>query len=770
MSRPLRARLDLFLISVLVLFLELAAIRWFPSHVLFLTFFTNTVLLAAVLGMSVGCLAANRTRDFLPWTPILLVLSLGAAHFVEFERQRSNSFVDVGNQASPQLVFFGVEYQPRDPSTFVIPIEVLCGVFFVLIALSMVGPGQQLGRALSKLSNRVESYTVNILGSIAGIVLFAACSWFEVPPVGWFAIVLLGLGYFVLPEDRVRGIAISVGPALVLFLSATAGFSAGAQTGGIQEFWSPYYRIHYQPEPKIITVNLIGHQQMVSRQSPFPAYALPHLLNRDAGRPPFGQVLIIGAGSGNDVSRALAWGAERIDAVEIDPVIYRLGRENHPDHPYDDPRVFVHLDDGRNYLKSSNKQYDLIVYALVDSLVLHSSYSNIRLESYLFTEQAFEDVRKRLKPGGVFVMYNYFRQGWIVSRLRDTLEATFGGNSALVLNLPSRDTLEPDQVLQGDFTVLIAGATAPIKDAFARQPEYWLKGGRAPDRSTLNGFDYPTGQEREGWRALSTDEREKSEWQQFRTTRVMAGNEPQHLATDDWPFLYLRQPMIPALSLRGMAIMGTLGLLLLAPFVRRSGGAARGEAGAEAPALQDPQVPLLAQMFFLGAGFMLVETKAVVHMALLFGGTWVVNSVVIFAVLVMILVANLFVLAVKPKTMLPYYAGLFASLLVSALVPMDYFLGMDRTAQVLGSSLLAFVPVLFAGVIFAVSFSRAAQPDLAFGANIAGAMFGGLAEYSSMLLGFQYLLFVAIAIYACSFIASTTKVTKDAKPVLENAS
>ena len=139
---------------------------------------------------------------------------------------------------------------------------------------------------------------------------------------------------------------------------------------------------------------------MQSRQSPFPAYALPHLLNRDAGAKPFGHVLIIGAGSGNDVSRALAWGAEHVDAVEIDPVIQRLGKQDHPDQPYDDPRVFVHLNDGRNFLRSSNKQYDLIIYALVDSLVLHSSYSNIRLESYLFTKQAMDDVRKRLKPGG----------------------------------------------------------------------------------------------------------------------------------------------------------------------------------------------------------------------------------------------------------------------------------------------------------------------------------------------------------------------------------
>ena len=105
----------------------------------------------------------------------------------------------------------------------------------------------------------------------------------------------------------------------------------------------------------------------------------------------------------------------------------------------------------------------------------------------------------------------------------------------------------------------------------------------------------------------------------------------------------------------------------------------------------------LVQMFFLGAGFMLVETKAVVHMALLFGGTWIVNSVVIFAVLVMILAANLFVFAAKPVRLGPYYAGLFLSLTISALVPMEYFLGMDRTVQIAGASALAFVPILFAG-------------------------------------------------------------------------
>jgi hypothetical protein len=202
--------------------------------------------------------------------------------------------------------------------------------------------------------------------------------------------------------------------------------------------------------------------------------------------------------------------------------------------------------------------------------------------------------------------------------------------------------------------------------------------------------------------------------------------------------------MIPSLSLRGMAIMGTIGLVFLLPFLRRKDS---GSGDAARPAAD---FGFLAQMFFLGAGFMLVETKAVVYMALLFGGTWIVNSIVFCAVLVMILVANLFVLATRPKSLVPYYAALVVSLLVNAAVPLDAFLGLPRALQIAGSCLLAFAPIFFAGIVFAVSFSRAADADRAFGANIAGAMFGGLSEYSSMLLGFQYVVLLAAVFYACS--------------------
>src|SRR5262249_50148391 len=157
----------------------------------------------------------------------------------------------------------------------------------------------------------------------------------------------------------------------------------------------------YTAQTGEIDVNNMSHQQMIKLADAGPAYELPYLLARDAGRAkPFDDVLVIGAGSGNDVAAALNAGAIHVDAVEIDPAITQRGKEDHPDHPYNETdRVKVYFRDGRRWLRETDKKYDLAIYALVDSLVLHSGYSSLRLENFLFTKQAFEDVKARLKPG-----------------------------------------------------------------------------------------------------------------------------------------------------------------------------------------------------------------------------------------------------------------------------------------------------------------------------------------------------------------------------------
>ena len=201
-SSSLRACGELFVISFLILFFELACIRWFGSTVIFLTFFTNIVLMACFLGVSVGCLAAGRRWSFMNVFIPLTLLAVAAAWGVLWGYQRfSQVMIDVGSQQSPQLIYFGTDARRKDPSQFVVPIEVLAGFFFLLIALLFVGPGQELGRRFGAIPNRVVAYTADILGSLAGIAVFGLMSYFWLPAVVWFA-VALGLGLIFVPRMR----------------------------------------------------------------------------------------------------------------------------------------------------------------------------------------------------------------------------------------------------------------------------------------------------------------------------------------------------------------------------------------------------------------------------------------------------------------------------------------------------------------------------------------------------------------------------------------
>ena len=725
-SRPSRAYADLFLVSFLMLFFELACIRWFGSTVVFLTFFTNIVLLATFLGMSVGCLAATNQRD---WSravvPIFLAASVLAYGSLWAYNHYGRVLVDVGGQGSPQQVYFGTEYRARDVASFVVPIEVLAALFFVLIALAFVGVGQVMGRAFNEARDRLTAYISNIAGSLAGIAAFALASYWRTTPMTWFTVVALLWTYFL----RRRTILQICGLIAVVAFMGVAGYAptiwAPYQGGPILQvqLWSPYYKIQYSPALRRIETNNIGHQVMVGLDEQAAGYQLPHLLNRDAGGRPFENVLVIGAGSGNDVGAALANGAKTVDAVEIDPAIYDIGRAEHPNHPYQDPRVTVHIDDGRRFVRKTHGHYDLIIYALVDSLVLHSGYSSLRLESFLFTQQAFDDIAARLKPGGVFAVYNDFRQGWIVGRIDRMVERAFG-SKPLVMTLPHLDVIGPRDEANR-ITFMLAShdgpALAAIGRRFESQQSFWANNTTGINR-TLNGF---------GLQPPALAASTRADWNRVAPAFVDT-QEIDRVPTDDWPFLYLRDRAIPALNLRSIGLLALLSIAIVYLF---------------RPA---PGVRPNWQMFFLGAGFMLFETKSVVHMALLFGSTWVVNSVVFFAVLVMILASNVFVLAVKPARLWPYYALLFAALAVNILVPMSAFLALPGSQKVVASCAVIFVPIFFAGIVFGVSFRRSARPDVDFGSNIAGAMLGGLAESLSLVIGFNYLLVVALIFYVLS--------------------
>jgi hypothetical protein len=321
-------------------------------------------------------------------------------------------------------------------------------------------------------------------------------------------------------------------------------------------------------------------------------------------------------------------------------------------------------------------------------------------------------------------MYNFYRHGWVVGRLKVLAKRVFG-TEPLVISLPYHEVMRSDDHGMYLTCLLIGNGNSPMIEALA--PEFqtgrFFWGHKYLAYSALpNGFSESPP------RVVRT---QPKEWEKIAPGQVETST-IRLVPTDDWPFLYVRERAIPALNLRGMCLVAVLSLVILLAFapvrsLRPSG-----------------------RMFFLGAGFMLLETKGVVHMALLFGSTWIVNSIVFAAVLVMILLSNVFVLVVQPKRLWPFYALLFASLLFAAVVPMDAFLALPGAAKVLASCAVTFVPIFFAGIIFASAFRDSTRPDIDLGSNIGGVVLGGLSENASLVVGFNALLFLAIGYYALS--------------------
>jgi hypothetical protein len=298
-------------------------------------------------------------------------------------------------------------------------------------------------------------------------------------------------------------------------------------------------------------------------------------------------VLILGAGSGTDVAAALRHGATHVTAVDIDPVILRLGAERHPDKPYSDPRVTVVCDDARHFLRTTTKKYDLVVFALIDSLTVQSSFSGVRLESYMFTKESFEAVRDHLSPRGVMVLYNYFREKWLVDRLANTAADVFG-----------RDPLghvHQDRAYLAGHAGRAAGRGAHDAAAAAGRRER-VRAGPRPEPPRIR------------WCGIRASSRRPTTG---RSSTCGRPGLPRH---------YLgRARLVLVLSALAVWLAGPARTLPTLPRPLPS------PAHLTYPSLPDPDLPAAAwswHFFLLGAGFMLLETKSIVQFALLWGSTW----------------------------------------------------------------------------------------------------------------------------------------------------
>ena len=174
--------------------------------------------------------------------------------------------------------------------------------------------------------------------------------------------------------------------------------------------------------------------------------------------------------------------------------------------------------------------------------------------------------------------------------------------------------------------------------------------------------------------------------------------------------------------------------------------------------------------FFLGAGFLLLETQIISKMALVFGTTWVVNSVVIAALLLLIVGSNLLVEWQPQIPVAVAYAGIFASTAIAYFTPVRLLLFPSLPLKVLAASLVLCLPVFFAGIVFIRSFAAAGFRGEALGSNLFGALVGGLLESSSYWFGLRFLLILAATLYLASWLSLLRERAPAGEPALRPAS
>jgi len=702
----------LFVSSFLVLFLETALIRWMPAYVRLLAYFSNFILLASFLGIGVGCLVAGRRRNLLVWFPLVQLAVILAVDLLRLEVALPGT----------STIYFS-----SGTAEAVVPVEstLLLPLLFTSVAALFVTVAQRMGRELSG-KPPLRAYVINLLGSLTGVAAFALVSWLQLPPLVWFGVASAAALPFIVQGRRL------VAAANIVLLACALAIVHRMEAGSL---WSPYYRItiFQDRSDTVVEVNHIFHQSMAPVATKEYFYQWPYTVFGDS----FDEVLILGAGTGTDVAAALGHGAKHVTAVDIDPVILRLGAERHPDRPYSDPRVTVICDDARHFLRTSTNKYDLVVFALIDSLTVQSSFSGVRLESYMFTKESFQAVRDHLSPRGAMVLYNYFREKWLVDRLANTAADAFGREP---LGHVHRDRAYLAVMLEGPRLAELAAAPPLPPDVLA----YGQSQAPSPaDRLSRDPSVAP--------------------------------------ATDDWPFLYMRSRQLPRHYVAALALV--LAVSALAVWL------ARGDRG---QTRRGPPTPWSWHFFLLGAGFMLLETKSIVQFALLWGSTWSSASLAIASVLVMALASALVAGSVSEKCehapgrpappaqngpnsqvvpgearlpgarepvlgrapgrvairgRVPVAAALLALVALNYLVPVGRVTFESRAAESLFYGLLVFSPVFCAGLLFSDSFRRSSSTAADFGANLLGAMVGGVGEYLSLLAGYRSLLFLVAACY-----------------------
>jgi hypothetical protein len=706
---------QLFLVSVVMLFTEIALIRWLSTEARIFAYVNNLVLLSCFLGIGMGCYYSSRKVIFslAPLSLAALIAMIKLPLVITVQGQDLHLFKDVPVLLSA-FTDSVVWYETTGGITTLMTIMGMAStlVLFSAVLVVFIPLGQMLGRLLDDHRNTIVAYSINVAASMVGVWLFGAFSLIYLPPWSWFAAVVIGLLLILLFQtDRCRRSYVSI----IIFTIAVSSIALlpDKDDDQVSTMWSPYQKLELHQMEKsatgvsrgyLLNVNNVGYMTMLDLSdrfmTSFPGifdlddrslsqYDLPYRFRSNVKN-----ALILGAGAGNDAAGALRNGVEAIDAIEIDPGIYRLGSKYHPEQPYSDPRVSVIIDDARSYLKSTSQTYDVISFGLLDAHTLSSAYNNMRIDHYVYTLESIQEARERLRDDGVLTMSFEAQRPWIIRRLHDLLTEAFGHE--------------------------------PI--AFTHR--------FGQGRYGWGGTMFVTSRNMDIIHEAMKNDRSLSQFIEARKINFPGAQDdsaPIRPTTDDWPYLYLQTPSIPNMHLCVMVVLGLLIVLVGRTVLAKGSG-------------------LNLHFFFLGAAFLLLEFQNISKSSLLFGSTWMVNSIIISAILTLALLANLFVARVRLKSLKPIYIMLIAISLATYFIPLSLFNSLGYWTKAFVVTGILNLPVFFGGIVFIESLRKTPRKDVAFGSNLLGAAVGGILESMSFILGINALLLLVVVFYVLSFV------------------
>lgn len=519
----------LLLASFLTLFAELAFIRWIAVEFRVFAYFKNLALLLCFVGFGLGCaLARKPVRWRVAITALfglLLVIRLPWQNGRVLEGLSQN----LGGAADVEIWLTGNAWNwARFLSA-----AMLAAVLFLFLVWIFVPLGQIVSRQMDLAKRPLSAYSWNLFGSLAGILIFLLVSRLMLPPAFWLGAVLVCFALLQqnLPDQKLV-LALIIPLVLLLHDSSDRDHYA---------IWTPYQQIEYSRYYArngdfvrgYMWVNHTGYQQIVNLSDAF-LQRHPGLLKEAVDENPYNlpfrfakpspTVLIVGSGTGTDVAGALRNNSSFVDAVDIDPAIVALGKREHPEHPYDSPKVAVHVTDARAFLKRTERHYDLALFGLLDSHTQFSDYSNMRIDNFVYTEESFQEAKNRLNPDGVLFMKFQVNRPWMGTRIAEMLQQTFGKAPLVFMG---------DSSYSSPATCFVISSSGRVEQALASDARL----AHFVQQNALNPFS-------EG---------------------------PLPITTDDWPYLYQKGRWIPRtyFSLGVLVMLVGLGLYLQIPEARQ---------------------------------------------------------------------------------------------------------------------------------------------------------------------------------------------------------